>query len=100
MPRFDVHRLPAGTHVVNVQADLLDHLATRAVVPLFPLAHTTRPIIGLNPIIDLAGHPHVFLAQAIASVPPANSAAPSPPSPTAMTTFSAPSTSSSPAFRA
>ncbi len=69
MPRFDVHRLPSGTQVINIQTDLLDHLATRAVIPLLPFAQSPRPIAGLNPVLDLAGIPHVLLTQAIASVP-------------------------------
>jgi toxin CcdB len=48
---------------------LLDHLATRAVVPLLPVADAPPPINELNPVFDIAGAPYVLLAQAIASIP-------------------------------
>lgn len=73
MPRLDVHRIALGGsregYVVDVQADLLAHLATRTVVPLLPESTAPPPIADLNPIIEIDGTPHVFLTQAIASVP-------------------------------
>lgn len=72
MARLDVHPMPGkGGHgyVLDVQAALLDHLATRAVVPLVPLAGAPTPIKELNPVFDIDGEPHVMLTQAIASIP-------------------------------
>jgi toxin CcdB len=72
MARLDVHPMPGarrGGYVVDVQARLLDHLATRAVVPLLPLSDAPPPIKDLNPVFDIDGTPHVLLTQAIASVP-------------------------------
>jgi len=71
MARFDVYRMP-GKHtfyLVDVQADLLGHLATRAVVPLLPLDIVKSPIRDLNPIFEIDGVSHVFAPQAIATVP-------------------------------
>ena len=56
-------------YVLDVQAALLDHLATRVVVPLLPLAGAPTPIKELNPVFDIDGEPHVMLTQAIASIP-------------------------------
>jgi toxin CcdB len=71
MARFDVYPMPNDKHgyVVDVQADLLDHLTTRAVVPLLPLADFQLPIRDLNPIFEINGLPHVFAPQSIATVP-------------------------------
>ncbi len=76
MARFDVHRLPNGTLVVDAQAALLDSLATRVVVPLLPLPACPKPLRDLNPVLSFAGVPHVLLAQATASVPRAELGAP------------------------
>lgn len=71
MPRLDVHRMPGGSagYVVVVQAGLLEHLATRVVVPLMPAAASPPPIRDLNPCFAIEGVEHVFLSQAIATVP-------------------------------
>jgi toxin CcdB len=72
MARFDVYPTPGRDgrgYVLEVQADLLDHLRTRAVVPLLPRANTPPPIRDLNPVFEIGGEPHVMLTQAIASVP-------------------------------
>ncbi len=76
MARFDVHLLRSFTQVIDVQANLLSPLATRVVVPLLPQAALPKPIRDLNPVLDLAGAPHILLAQAIASVPRAELGAP------------------------
>jgi toxin CcdB len=70
MSRLDVHPMSrrAG-YVVDVQADLLSHLATRTVVPLLPETVAPPPIRELNPIYEIAGARHVLVTQAIASVP-------------------------------
>lgn len=72
MARLDVYPMP-GTgprgYVLDVQAKLLDHLATRVVVPLLPLAAAPKPIQDLNPVFAIDGAPHVMLTQALASIP-------------------------------
>ncbi len=71
MPRLDLHPMPGGGagYVLDVQAELLSHLATRVVVPLLPRAAAPRPISELNPVLDIDGEPYVLVPQAIASVP-------------------------------
>jgi len=71
MARFDVYPMPNNRHgyVVDVQTDLLGHLATRAVVPLLPLDDFPLPIRDLNPIFEIDGVRHVFAPQSIATVP-------------------------------
>ena len=71
MARFDVYLMPNNRpgYVVDVQADLIDHLATRAVVPLLPLDDLQSPIRDLNPIFEIDGVRHVFVPQSIAAVP-------------------------------
>lgn len=72
MARLDVYPMPGRSgrgYVLDVQADLLNHLGTRAVVPLLPQAGAPPPIRDLNPIFEIGGEPHVMVTQAIASVP-------------------------------
>lgn len=72
MARFDVFPTPgrAGSgYVLDVQADLLQDLGTRVVVPLLPPFSAPRPARGLNPLFEIAGVPHVMLTQFIATVP-------------------------------
>jgi toxin CcdB len=72
MAGLDVHPTPGQGrtgYVVDVQARLLDHLATRAVVPLVPQAGAPAPIRELNPVFEIEGVRHVMLTQAIATVP-------------------------------
>ncbi len=61
-------RRPTG-YLLNVQADLLDHLSTRTVVPLIRLKDYPKPIKELNPVFEIAAEPHVMLTQAIATIP-------------------------------
>lgn len=72
MARFDVFPTPgrAGVgYVLDVQADLLQELGTRVVVPLLPPSSAPRPARGLNPSFEIAGEPHLMLTQFIAAVP-------------------------------
>lgn len=72
MPRLDVHPMPGKDregYVLDVQADLLSHLATRTVVPLLPEHPVPKPISGLNPVFEIEGHRCVMVTQAIATIP-------------------------------
>ncbi|GAJ30798.1 CcdB family protein [Acidomonas methanolica] len=72
MARLDVYPMPGkrrAGYVVDVQAELLSKLATRMVVPLIPASDAPPPISELNPIIEIQDVPHVFLTQALASIP-------------------------------
>ncbi len=70
MARFDVHAMPGQRpgYLLDVQADLLDRLETRVVVPLFPETEAPPPIAGLNPVFDIQGQRHVMLTQSIATL--------------------------------
>ncbi len=70
MARFDAWPNPDGIGwLLDVQADLLRDLNTRVVVPLMPLAAAPRPAARLNPVIPLAGEPHVMVTQFLSAVP-------------------------------
>ena len=86
MSQFDVYENPqAETHQVipyllDVQADLLDSLATRVVIPLLSVAATNKVIRHLNPqfllgqatvcmsTAELAGVPVRLLGNKVASL--------------------------------
>ena len=71
MGRLDVHPMPgkAPGYVVDVQAELLSRLSTRAVVPLLPEDAAPSPIGELNPTFEIKGKRHVLVPQSIAAVP-------------------------------
>lgn len=72
MARLDVYVSPgrsAHGYVVDVQADVLFSLASRAVVPLLPEGNVGAVIRDLNPVFEIEGRRHILLTQAIAAVP-------------------------------
>jgi len=72
MARLDVYALPGAPgmgYVVDIQTELLVDLRTRVVVPLMPIGATSPPVRELNPVFEFGGGPHVFVSQALASVP-------------------------------
>lgn len=69
MARFDVYKLRSGDGLVlDVQADLLDHLNTRVVVPLLPRSSAPMPAARLNPEFALEDGAYVMATQFLASV--------------------------------
>ena len=76
MAQFDVYRNPnAATRnripfLMDVQAPLLESLATRIVVPLCrPDAVGGKPAEHLNPEFELEGRKLVMLTQELAGIP-------------------------------
>jgi toxin CcdB len=72
MARFDIYPMPGKEgrgYVIDVQADLLGYLKTRAVVPLLPKTESLKALRDLNPVFMVEGEPHIMLTQAIATVP-------------------------------
>ena len=70
MARFHAYRVPGiAGYLLVVQADLLDHIATRVVVPLVPDVEALRPERRLNPVIAIDGTDHVLMPQQMGSVP-------------------------------
>lgn len=70
MARFDVHAMPGQRpgYLLDVQANLLDRLDTRFVVPLFPEKEAPPPMMGLNPVFDIRGQRYVMVTQSIATL--------------------------------
>ncbi len=75
MAQFDVFANPnpattAGIpYLLDVQNDLLEHLATRVVVPLYAGSALPKPIQHLNPVFHLNGEPLVMVTQELAGIP-------------------------------
>ncbi len=70
MAQYDIHRNTGLNtaiipYMVVVQADLLDGLATRVVVPLVKRSEM-RPATDLNPVFEIEGVAVVFSAAEIA----------------------------------
>jgi toxin CcdB len=72
MSRFTVYRNPNGEgYLLDVQANILDHLNTRMVVPLLPLLSAPKPAKTLNPMFDIVGTSVVMVTQFMAAIPAA-----------------------------
>lgn len=70
MAQFTVYRNPDRVgYLLNVQADVNDHFATRVVVPLLPEAEIAQFAKTLNPVFEVEGHRVVMMTQGLAAVP-------------------------------
>ncbi|MBC7952444.1 MAG: CcdB family protein [Rhodospirillaceae bacterium] len=74
LAQFDVYLNPIGAmdnvpFVVDVQADHLDRLPARMVIPLGRPNDTLRPTRQLNPLLSVTGEPLVLITQHAAAVP-------------------------------
>ena len=72
MSQFDVHTDLKGKLyplLLDVQADLLSHLATRVVVPLaLKRRYPATPLRRLNPVITFRGVDYVAVFQELAAI--------------------------------
>jgi toxin CcdB len=70
MERFNVYPNPSGKgYLLNVQADMLDHLASRLVIPLLPLEDAPPPTRKLHPVFEVNGQKCLLATQAMAGIP-------------------------------
>ena len=70
MTQFTVYRNPDGPgYLLNVQADVNGHFATRVVVPLFLLDDIKEYAKTLNPVFEVESHKVVMMTQGLAAVP-------------------------------
>jgi toxin CcdB len=70
MARFDYFRRRGGAgYLLDCQAEVLEHLDTRLVIPLLPLNFAPIPAAHLNPVFEIAGQPHSMVTQFAATVP-------------------------------
>ncbi len=70
MPRLDVYKNPDGSgFLLDVQANLLDHLNTRVVVPLMLPHEAPSPANRLNPTFQTGDETVLMVSQFISAVP-------------------------------
>ncbi len=75
MAQFDVYANPNPAtrelfpYLLDVQADLLDLLATRVVVPLAEADGFGKPLTHLNPVFTVMGIPVILSTAELAGVP-------------------------------
>ncbi|WP_102108999.1 CcdB family protein [Oceaniglobus roseus] len=70
MAKYDLYPAPGGVgYVLDVQAELLDTLNTRVVVPLLPRSEAPIPARRLNPVFPLPDGEHVMVTQFLSAVP-------------------------------
>jgi len=74
MAQFDIYQNPNSEtntvipYLLDVQADLLDVLATRAVAPLHTLESISKPLRHLNPVVEINGERFVLSTAELAAV--------------------------------
>lgn len=62
--------MPQGTaYLLDVQADLLQAMDTRVVVPLLPVGSAPPASGRLNPILTVGEAPHLMMTQALGAIP-------------------------------
>ncbi|MBY5696107.1 CcdB family protein [Rhizobium leguminosarum] len=72
MTRFHVYRLKSGNLLaIDLQANLLDDLPSRVMVPLHSVQELSWSISRLNPRFPIEGETYVMATQRMASVPTA-----------------------------
>ncbi len=54
--------------VADIQNKLLDGLATRVVAPLYPLKAKDKPILRLNPVVEIEGQRYYLAIQEISAL--------------------------------
>lgn len=69
MAQFDVHQDGDGDFLLDCQADLLDHLNSRLVVPLRPAGEAPAVSSRLNPTFVVLDEPLVMKTHFAAAVP-------------------------------
>lgn len=68
MARFDVYRLRNGSLVLDCQADFLNDIGTRFVVPLLPRGEGPAPNARINPEFEVDGESVVMVTQLAATL--------------------------------
>lgn len=68
MARFDVYLTKRG-YLLDVQADLLEGIRTRIVVPLLPKGRSPEAARQLNPMFEIDGVKLRMFTQLIAAIP-------------------------------
>ena len=70
MARFDLYASVGGGkgYVIDVQADLLELLATRVVIPLLPRDRAVA-VRDLNPVVRVDDEDYVVMTQELSAVP-------------------------------
>jgi len=70
MSQYTVYRNPDGVgYLLNVQANVNDHYATRVVVPMFTMDTVKDYARTLNPVFEVDGVQVVMMTQGLAAVP-------------------------------
>ncbi|MFS8143976.1 CcdB family protein [Rhizobium sp. BR 249] len=70
MARFHAHQLKnENILAIDLQANLLDDLPSRVMVPLYPVRELSWSISRLNPRFSIEGEIYVMATQRMASVP-------------------------------
>lgn len=68
MARYDVYQGSDDILLLDVQADLLDRLKTRIVVPLILRDKAPQPAQRLNPFFRIGENDYVMVTQFMASI--------------------------------
>jgi len=69
MAQFDFYQAPRSQgYLLDIQADLLDALDTRVVVPLLPIKVFPKRAHSLNPEFDIDGKRYVMVPEFVGAI--------------------------------
>lgn len=72
MAQFDVYRYrldrSASIYVVDLQDDFLEILSTRVTAPLYPVTLEDRPVLRLNPTVQVDGNSYYIAVQELTAL--------------------------------
>ncbi len=70
MAQFMAYRNPSGNgYLLDLQADINRHFATRVVTPLLPIGDLPDYAKSLNPVFEIEGVQVLMVTQGMAAVP-------------------------------
>jgi len=72
MAQFDVYKYAPDqsdfSYVVDLQDDFLEALATRLAAPLYAVTPEVRPMLRLNPTVDIGGNIYYIAVQELSAL--------------------------------
>jgi toxin CcdB len=69
MSQYDVHRLRSGELVLDCQANFLEMMGTRLVIPLVDPEDVPDALPRLHPVFDVAGNTMLLATHLAAAIP-------------------------------
>lgn len=70
MARYDVYAIPGEDYLfLDVQADIVDALPTRVVIPLIKPDGMVKPVPKLHPVFVVDDQPYILATHLVSAIP-------------------------------